>query len=54
MPRKKKSALEMTNDELARSVFPKKVVERLKEIAHEIDEQPDHVGTKKKTDSSRK
>lgn len=34
MPRKKKPASDMTNDELARSVFPKKVVDELKRIAH--------------------
>lgn len=39
MPRKKKTAQEMTTDELARSVFPKKVAEKLKEIAHEKDEK---------------
>jgi hypothetical protein len=39
MPRKKKSAKEMTTEELARSVFPKKVVEKLKEIAHEKEEK---------------
>ena len=47
MPRKKRRPIDMTTEELAKSVFPKKVVERLKEIAHEKDSAKD-------TDSSRK
>ena len=39
MPRKKKTANEMTTEELAKSVFPKKVVEKLKEVAHERDDK---------------
>jgi hypothetical protein len=35
MPKKKKTAQNMTNEELAKKIFPKKVVEKLKEIAHE-------------------
>ena len=35
MPRKKKTARDMTNDELAKRVFPKKVADKLKEIARE-------------------
>ena len=40
---KKKPASEMTTEELARRVFPKKVVDELKRIAHEDDEpeEPD-------------
>ena len=34
MPRKKKTARDMTNEELARSVFPKKVRDKLDEEAH--------------------
>lgn len=34
MARKKKHPSEMTNEELARMVFPKKAVEQLKEIAN--------------------
>jgi hypothetical protein len=37
VPRKKKTAKDMTTEELARSVFPKKVVDKLKEVAHEKD-----------------
>ena len=33
MPRSKKPAMELTRDELARRVFPKKVVEEAKKIA---------------------
>ena len=40
MPRKKKTAQDMTNDELAKRIFPKKVRDKLKEIAHEKDEKP--------------
>lgn len=36
---KKKTAREMTTEELAKSVFPKKAIEQLKEIAHEKDEK---------------
>ena len=36
--RKKKKPHEMTNDELARFVFPAKVVEEAKRIAHQNDE----------------
>ena len=37
MPRKKKTARDMTTEELARKIFPKKVLDKLKEIAHEKD-----------------
>jgi hypothetical protein len=33
MPRKKKSATEMTTDELMRDLFPKKVRDKAKEVA---------------------
>ena len=39
MPRKKKTAKDMTTEELARSVFPKKAVEELKRQAHEKDDK---------------
>lgn len=45
--RKKKDVTEMTTEELARHVFPKKVVDELKRIAHEKDDPED-----KETDSS--
>lgn len=35
--RSKKKVTEMTNDELARLVFPKKVVDEVKRIARESD-----------------
>jgi hypothetical protein len=40
MPKKKdeKRPKDMTTDELAEKVFPKKVVDELKKIAHEKDE----------------
>ena len=34
MPRKKKKAHEMTTDELAKRVFPKKVVDEVRRIAN--------------------
>ena len=37
MSRKKKRPHELTNEELARFVFPKKVVEAAKRIAHKND-----------------
>jgi hypothetical protein len=50
MPRKKKSPNEMTTEELARFVFPKKVVEEAKRIAHENDEKkPPKAEPKKKS-----
>ena len=39
MPRKKKLPKDMTTEEIAEEVFPKKAVEKLKEIAHEKDEK---------------
>lgn len=41
MPKRKKHPKDMTTEELARSVFPKKVVEKLKVIAHEKDDKLD-------------
>lgn len=40
MPRKKKPAQDLTTDELARRVFPPKVLKELKRVAHEADEKP--------------
>ena len=40
MPRKKKPARELTSEQLARRVFPPKVLKELKKAAHEGDEQP--------------
>ena len=39
MPRKKKTARDMTNEELAKKIFPKKVRDKLKEVAHEKDKK---------------
>ncbi len=43
MPKKKdvKQPKDMTTEELAEKVFPKKVVEELKRIAHEKDNDKD-------------
>ena len=40
MPRKKKTAREMTTEELACRVFPKKVKRELDRVAHEGDDKP--------------
>ena len=41
MPARKKPIQEMTDEELKRFVFPKKVREELQRIAHEKDEPED-------------
>ena len=41
MPKRKKDPRDMTTEEIAKKVFPKKVRDRLKEIAHEKDGKPD-------------
>ncbi len=41
MPRSKKTARDMTTEELAKKFFPKKVRDKLKEVAHEKDEKSD-------------
>lgn len=41
MPKSKKHPKDMTTEELARKVFPKKVLDHLKKIAHEKDDKPD-------------
>ncbi len=48
MPKRKKKAFEMTDEELKRRIFPKKVRDELERIAHEKDD-PEEV---EKTDSS--
>jgi len=40
MPKKKKTAMDMTTEELAKRLFPKKVRDKLKEVAHEKDGKP--------------
>ena len=47
MPKKKKTASEMTTEEIAKRVFPKKIREELFRLAHEDDEKEDS-----KTDDS--
>ena len=39
MPRKKKSARDMTSEELAKKVFPVKVLKELKRTAHQGEER---------------
>ncbi|MBI4298299.1 MAG: hypothetical protein HY666_00875 [Chloroflexi bacterium] len=51
--RKKKDVTEMTTDELARHVFPKKVVAELKRVAHQGDEKDDSEGKPEQSASSR-
>ena len=41
MPKSKKTARDMTTEELAKKIFPKKVRDKLKEVAHEKDEKSD-------------
>ncbi|MBI2851072.1 MAG: hypothetical protein HYX80_08560 [Chloroflexi bacterium] len=40
MPKRKKRLIDMTTEELAKKIFPKKILEKLKEIAHEKDDKP--------------
>ena len=40
MPRKKKQPKDMTSEELARQVFPPKVLRELKKVAQESEEKP--------------
>ena len=39
MPRKKKKLTELTDEKLISKLFPKKVVDKMKEIAHEKDDR---------------
>ena len=39
MPRKKKKLGELPDEKLIRKLFPKKVVDKMKEIAHEKDKK---------------
>lgn len=41
MRRSKKNPRDMTTEELAKKVFPKKVIEQLKKVAHEKDDKRD-------------
>jgi len=40
MRKRKKQPKDMTTEEIAKAVFPKKVHEELKRIAHKDDEKP--------------
>ena len=42
---KKKPATELTTDEAMEKLFPKKVVKKAKEVAHEKDPKPDTPST---------
>jgi len=39
MPRKKKKLSELPDEKLIRKLFPKKVVDKMKEIAHQKDDK---------------
>ena len=52
MSKRKKKATDMTTEELAKRVFPKKVVDELKRIAHEGEEE--QTEKPNQTDSSHK
>ena len=41
MPRKKTELTELPDEKLIRKLFPKKVVDKMKEIAHEKDKKDD-------------
>lgn len=41
MSKRKKQPKDMATEEIAKAVFPKKVRDKLKEIAHEKDDKPD-------------
>ncbi len=41
MPKKKKRDIDLTTEEVAKKLFPKKVREELKRIAHEKDDKKD-------------
>ena len=41
MPRRKKKASELTTEEAMKKMFPKKVREKLHEVAHKKDDEPE-------------
>lgn len=41
MKKSKKHPKDMTNEEIAQAVFPKKVLDELNKLAHEKDDKPD-------------
>jgi len=46
MPKKKKRLIEKTDEEVIKELFPKKVVDKVKEVAHEKDDKGDENTTK--------
>jgi len=48
MPKKKKTARDMTTEEIAKRVFPKKVIEEIERVAHESDERAEKREERKK------
>ena len=48
MPRKKKTAQDMTTQEIAKRVFPKKVIDEIERVARESDERQEKRERKKK------
>ena len=44
MPRKKQKLIDMTDEKVMKKLFPKKVVDKMKEIAHEKDKKNDEKG----------
>jgi hypothetical protein len=41
MPKKKKRLIDMPDEEVIKKLFPKKVVDKAKEVAHEKDNKGD-------------
>ena len=41
MPKKKQKLTELSDEKLIKKLFPKKVVDKMKEIAHEKDDKDD-------------
>ena len=48
MPRKKKTAQDMTTKEIAKRVFPKKVIDEIERVARESDERQEKRERKQK------
>ena len=51
MPKRKKKAYEMTDEELKRRIFPKKVRDELERIAHENDDEEDNQPSQEKSNT---
>ena len=52
MPKRKKRWDEMTTDEMAKKLFPKKAVDKLREAAHEHDDPEDRLATDDESDAT--